>query len=73
MTKKKAIDITTAGWSQDDIRKLTAAVHKQKMTLKAKIELPDGKIKYMYGRSEVELEMYARMLNAKILETGKFE
>lgn len=35
------------------------------------IELPDGKVRYLYGDDPVPMEMYARSIGAKILKTAK--
>ena len=72
-TQKNAMVVTTKGWSPDEIKSLSDGIKQQKMRLMAKVKMPDGSIKYMYGRTKADMENYAKLVGASILETTKID
>jgi len=67
--KKKILDVR---FPKEEQEKNVGLINKLKeKKYQANIELPDGKIRFMYGNDPVELELYAKSIGAKILKTSK--
>ena len=71
MNKKKALFVTTKGWSGDEIKQLAQAVNSKKFSWKAQIKTKEGKTKYCYFYSKVDLEIMAIQENFTILKVTK--
>jgi len=56
---KKALDITTKGWSEKDLTQLKQKVYEQNYRWEAKVETKDGQIKYCYAHTKTDVEIMA--------------
>ncbi len=63
------IKVLDAQMPKEEQKKLEPILRSKKY--QANIELPDGKIRFMYGDDPVTLELYAKSIGAKILKTSK--
>ena len=69
---KKALDITTKGWSEKDLTELKQKVNEQNYRWEAKVETKDGQIKYCYAYTKADVEIMAIQEGHTILKvTGK--
>lgn len=66
--KKKILDVRFLKEEQEKNVDLIEKLMEKKY--QANIQLPDGKIRFMYGNDPVELELYAKSIGAKILKTS---
>ena len=64
--KKKILDVTTKGWTDKDIAKLTEKVSHYKF--RVTFELPDGKVKYAYTNEDKTTTDYMKAFGYKILK-----
>jgi len=69
---KKALDVTTKGWSKDHVEKLRQKLIDQGMKYKVEIQLPDGKTKWLYARNPDDVQPYCKQVNAKIVKVENF-
>jgi hypothetical protein len=68
---KKALDVTTKGWSQESIEKLKKAVNAKNYRWQAKVETKDGKIKFCYAYTKADVEIMAIQQGFTILKVTK--
>jgi len=54
---KKALDISTKGWSSKDLVELKQKVNEQNYRWEAKVETKDGQIKYCYAYTKADVEI----------------
>ena len=59
MSQKKALDVTTKGWSKADITDLKKAVHKLNFRWEAKAISRGGKIKWFHAYTKADVEIVA--------------
>lgn len=69
---KKALDVTTKGWSKDNIEKLRQKLIEQGIKHKVKIQYPDGRIKWLYARTPEDVQPFCQQVGAKILKIEDF-
>jgi len=69
---KKALDVTTKGWSKDNIEKLRQKVITQGMKYKVQVQMPDGKTKWLYVRDPKDVQPYCEQVGAKIVKVENF-
>lgn len=68
---KKALDVTTRGWSKKDITQLTQIVNETNYRWVAKVKTKDDKIKYCHFNSKIDLEIMAIQVGFKILKVAR--
>jgi len=71
LSQKKALIVTTKGWSKDELRKFEKCVDKQNYRWRANVLTKDGKKNFCYFRSKVDLEIMAIQLGFTILKVVK--
>lgn len=71
MSQKKALDVTTKGWSIHDLRQLKHQVDNQNYRWQATILTKDDKKKFCYFYSKVDLEIMAKQEGYKILKVKR--
>ena len=71
---KKVLDVTTKDWSKESVEKLRQSLIAQGMKWKAKLQYPDGKIRWAYCREPdgADIEGMVKQLGVKILSTERF-
>ena len=69
--KKKLLDVTTKGWSEENINKLKDKVDKQNYRYEAKVITKKGEKKFCYFYTKVDLEIAVIQLGLKILNVKK--
>ena len=69
--KKKLLDITTKGWSEKSIKSLNKKVNEQNYQYEAHVVTIQGKKKYCYFYTKVDLEIAVIQLGLKILNVKK--
>lgn len=71
---KKVLDVTTKDWTPEAIEELRQTLIAQGMKWRAKIQLKDGKIKWVYCREQdgSDISSLCDQMEAKILNTEKF-
>jgi hypothetical protein len=69
---KKALDVTTKGWSKDKIALLKAKVKAQGVKFEVTIKLKDGTTKWLYVRDPNDVKPYCEQVGAKILKIQDF-
>ena len=68
---KKAIDITTKGWSKKDLTQLKQKVYEQNYRWEAKVETKDGQIKYCYAYTKADVKIIAIQEGHTILKVTR--
>ena len=68
---RKALDITTKGWSKKDLTELKQKVNEQNYKWEAKVETKDGQIKYCYAYTKADVEIMAIQERHVILKVTK--
>ncbi len=71
MSKKKAIDISTKGWSKEEIESLRIEVNNRNFKWVAKAISKTGKIKWFYAHTKVDVEIFAIQEGYKILKVNR--
>lgn len=71
MSQKKALDVTTKGWSENDIQDFKHKVNDLNYRWEAHVLTKDGKKKFCYFYSKVDLEIMARQEGFTILKVIK--
>jgi len=71
MRQKKALDVTTKGWSKNDITSLKKAVNKLNFRWEAKAINRDGKIKWFHAYTKADVEIVAIQGGYKILQVKR--
>lgn len=71
MTKKKALEVTTKGWKEDDVQSPKTKINSLNYRWEAKVQTPDGKEKFCYAYTKVDLEIVVRQQGYKILKVRK--
>ena len=66
--QKKALDVTTKGWSKDDIHKLKQKLTEQGIKYQVQIKLKDGTIKWLYVKDPTDVQPYCEQVGATIIE-----
>lgn len=67
--KKKILDVRFPKDKQEKSKELIGMLKQKKYQVN--VELPDGKVRFMYGDDPVVLEMYAKAHGLKILKVSK--
>ncbi len=68
---KKAIDITTKGWSKEELTSLKIEINNQNYKWVAKAIHKTGKIKWFYAHTRVDVEIIAIQEGYKILKVTR--
>jgi len=68
---KKALDITTKGWSKKDLIELKQKVNDQNYRWECKVETKDGQIKYCYAYTKADVEILAIQEEHTILKVSR--
>lgn len=68
---RKALDVTTKGWSTEDISQLTEKVRSQQYRWRGTAVTMEGVKKYFFCYTEVDLADYCYQHGWKLLETKK--
>lgn len=71
MSQKKALDVTTKGWDKNGLQQLKQKINDQNYRWEATILTKEGKKKFCYFRSKVDLEIMAKQEGYKILKVVK--
>ncbi len=71
MSQKKALIVTTKGWSKNELQQFKQGVNEQNFRWEAHVLTKDGKKKFCYFRSKVDLEIMAKQEGYKILKVTK--
>ena len=71
MSQKKALDVTTKGWSENELRELKQALNAKNYRWEAHVLTKDGKKKFCYFYSKVDLEIMATQEGFTILKVVK--
>lgn len=71
MSQKKALIVTTKGWSKDELKKFEVGVDKQNYRWQANVLTKEGQKNFCYFRSKVDLEIMAIQLGFTILKVVK--
>lgn len=71
MMQKKALDVTTKGWSKNDLHQIKQKINDQNYRWKAHVLTKEGKKKFCYFYSKVDLEIMARQVEFTILKIVK--
>jgi len=69
---KRGLDITTKGWSKDNIAKLRKKLIEQDIKYKVKIEMPDLTVKWLYARNPDDVTPYCKQVGATVLTIEDF-
>ena len=69
---KKLLDVTTKGWSDDNIEKLRQALIKKGVKYKVQILMPNGETKWLYARTTTDVQPYCEQVGAKIVKIEDF-
>ena len=69
---KKALDVTTKGWSKEGIEKLRQSLIDQGVKYKVEIEMPDLKRKWLYLKDPEDAKPYCEQVGAVIINVEKF-
>lgn len=69
--KKKALDITTKGWSKKNIDDLTKVMNEQNFRWEAKAISKRGEIKWFHAFTKVDVEIFAIQEGYKILKVTR--
>lgn len=71
MSKKKALIITTKNWSENEIQDLGQVMSNKNYRWRANVLTKDGKKKFCYFYSKIDLEIMAIQVGFKILKVAK--
>ena len=71
MPDRKLLDVTTKGWSDDAISKLDEKIKSQNYRYRAHVITMNGKKKYCYFYTQVDLEIAVIQMGFKILKVKK--
>ena len=71
MTKKHALDVTTKGWSKENIALLKKEVNNLNYRWVAKAVSKRGEIKWFHAYTKVDVEIVAIQEGYKILEVTR--
>ncbi len=71
MSQKKALDVTTKGWSKNELQQFKQKVNDLNYRWESHILTKNGKKKFCYFRSKVDLEIMAKQEGYKILKVVK--
>jgi len=68
---KHALDVTTKGWSKDDLRSLEKKINEQNFKWVAKAVNETGKIKWFHAYTKADVEIFAIQEGYKILKVTR--
>jgi len=71
MSKKHALDVTTKGWSKEDIGNLKKTMNDLNFKWEAKAIHKTGKIKWFHSYTKVDVELIAIQEGYKILKVTR--
>ena len=71
MIQKKALDVTTKGWSKNQLYQMYQKINEQKYRWKSNILTKEGKKKFCYFYSKIDLEIMAKQEGFTILKVVK--
>ena len=71
MSQKKALVVTTKGWSKDELQQFKLKVNNLNFKWEAHVLTKDGKKKFCYFCSKIDLEIMAQQEGYKILKVAK--
>ena len=73
MENKKALDVTTKGWSKANINKLKDKLIQNGMKFQVQVKLKDGTTKYLYVIDPNDVKPYCEQVGAKIVKIEDFD
>jgi len=68
---KKALDVTTKGWSKEDLESLERKIKEQNFKWIAKAISGTGKIKWFHAFTKADVEIFAIQEGYKILKVTR--
>ena len=68
---KKALDVTTKGWSEEDITNLKKVINEKKFKWEAKAVNKKGEIKWFHAYTKIDVEIFAIQEGYKILQVTR--
>jgi len=71
MSKKKVLDVTTKGWSKEEITNLRIAVNKLNYNWEAKAINGRGEIKWFHAYTKFDIENFAIQEGYKLLKVTR--
>ena len=69
---KKALDVTTKGWSKDNVEKLRQKLIENGIKYKVQIEMPNKISKWLYARTPEDVAPYCKQVGASIIKIEDF-
>jgi len=69
---KKALDVTTKGWSKNAIEQLRQKLIDQGIKFKVEVKLKTGTTKWLYARDPDDVQPYCEQVGAKIIKIEDF-
>ena len=69
--KKNALDVTTKGWSKEDITDLKKVINEKKFRWEAKAVNQIGTIKWFHAFTKTDVEIFAIQEGYKILQVTR--
>lgn len=71
MSQKKALDVTTKGWSKEDIDDLEKVINDKNFRWVAKSVNKKGEIKWFHAFTKFDVELFAIQEGYKILQVTR--
>jgi len=68
---KKALDVTTKGWSKDEIADLKKVMNEKNFRWEAKAVNKKGEIKWFHAFTKADMEIFAIQEGYKILQVTR--
>jgi len=68
---KKVLDVTTKGWSKEDLASLKIEIIKKKYRWEAKAVNKKGVIKWFYAYTKADVEIFAIQAGYKLLKVTR--
>ena len=71
MTTKKALIVTTKGWSKEDLVNLKKVINKKNFRWEAKAINKLGEIKWFHAYTKADVEIFALQAGYKLLKVNR--
>lgn len=68
---KKALDVTTKGWSTEDIDDLKKVINEKNFRWEAKAISKEGKIKWFHAYTKADVEIFVIQSGYKLLKVNR--
>lgn len=69
---RKALDVTTKGWSKDNVEKLRQKLIERGIKFKVQIQMLDKTTKWLYARTPDDVAPYCKQVGASIIKIEDF-